>query len=132
MTLPVAAAHGRRARARQRGRRGHARTGTRAGGGARRDGGAAAGEELVQADLAARGRGEDDAVFRMHVVDGLTYAQVAARTGRTEAECLNTARRVAAALRAAVRDLLREEGVLPSELDAAVDEVLAIMERGGE
>jgi DNA-directed RNA polymerase specialized sigma24 family protein len=87
---------------------------------------------MVQADLAARGRGEDDAVFRMHVVDGMTYAQVATRTGRTEAECLNTARRVAAALRAAVRDLLREEGVPPSELDGAVDEVLAIMERGGE
>jgi DNA-directed RNA polymerase specialized sigma24 family protein len=87
---------------------------------------------MVQADLAVRGRGEDDSVFRMHVVDGLTYAQVAARTGRTEAECLNTARRVAAALRAAVRDLLREEGVPPSELDSAVDEVLAIMERGGE
>ena len=87
---------------------------------------------MVQADLAARGRGEDDSVFRMHVVDGLTYAQVAARTGRTEAECLNTARRVAAALRAAVRDLLREEGVPPSQLDGAVDEVLAIMERGGE
>jgi hypothetical protein len=31
-----------------------------------------------------------------------------------------------------VRDLLREEGVPPSELDTAVDEVLAIMERGGE
>jgi hypothetical protein len=35
-------------------------------------------------------------------------------------------------LRAAVRDLLREEGVPPSQLDGAVDEVLAIMERGGE
>ena len=86
----------------------------------------------VQAELAARGRGEDDAVFRMHVVDGLAYAQVAERTGRTEAECLNAVRRVAGALRAAVRELLREEGVPASGLEAAVDEVLAIMERGGE
>ena len=86
---------------------------------------------LVQRDLAARGRGDDDAAFRMHVVDGLTYAQVAAQTGRPESECLNAVRRVAAALRAAVRDLLREEGVPESGLDAAVDEVLAIMERDG-
>jgi len=83
----------------------------------------------VQSDLAARGRGVDDVAFRMHVVDGLTYAQVASQTGRTEAECLNAVRRVATALRAAVRDLLREEGVPAPELDAAVDEVLAIMER---
>jgi DNA-directed RNA polymerase specialized sigma24 family protein len=83
----------------------------------------------VQTDLVSRGRGEDDAVFRMHVVEGLTYAQVAARSGRTEAECLNTARRVSNALRAAVRDLLREEGVQESDMDAAVAEVLAIVER---
>ena len=86
---------------------------------------------MVQADLVARGRGADDEVFRLHVVDGLTYAEVAAQTGRTEAECLNTTRRVAAALRTTVRDLLREEGVPAEGLDAAVDEVLAIMERGG-
>jgi hypothetical protein len=39
---------------------------------------------------------------------------------------------VAGALRTAVRGLLREEGVPESGLEAAVDEVLAIMERGGE
>ena len=86
----------------------------------------------VQAELAARGRGDDDAVFRMHVVDGLTHAQVAARTARSEAECRNAVRRVAGALRTAVRGLLREEGVPESGLEAAVNEVLAIMERGGE
>ena len=85
----------------------------------------------VQAELAERGRGGDDDVFRMHVVEGMTYARIAARDGRTEAECLNAVRRVASALRAAVRDLLREEGVPESGLDAAVDEVLAIMERDG-
>jgi DNA-directed RNA polymerase specialized sigma24 family protein len=83
----------------------------------------------VQAELATQGRGDDDAVFRMHVVDGMTYAQVAASTGRTEAECLNTARRVSNALRAAVRDLLREEGVAERDMDAALGEVLAIVER---
>ena len=83
----------------------------------------------VQADLVARGRGDDDAVFRMHIVDGLTYAQVASISGRTESECLNTARRVSAALRAAVRDLLREEGVAEGDMDAAVEEVLQIVER---
>ena len=86
---------------------------------------------MVQAELVARGRGADDEVFRLHVIDGLTYAEVAARSGRTEAECLNTTRRVAVALRTAVRDLLREEGVPTDGLDLAVDEVLAIMERGG-
>ena len=84
----------------------------------------------VQSDLVVRGRGEDDAIFRMHVVDGLTYAQVSERMGRTEAECLNAARRVANALRNAVRELLREEGVGANGLEDAVDEVLTIMERG--
>lgn len=83
----------------------------------------------VQADLSARGRSDDDAVFRMHVVDGRTYAQVAAATGRSEAECLNAVRRVSAALRTAVKGLLAEEGVPSSGLKAAIDEVLAIMER---
>jgi DNA-directed RNA polymerase specialized sigma24 family protein len=83
----------------------------------------------VQAELASQGRGDDDAVFRMHVVDGMTYAQVAASTGRTEAECLNTARRVSNALRAAIRDLLREEGVADRDMNAALGEVLAIVER---
>jgi anti-sigma factor ChrR (cupin superfamily) len=50
----------------------------------------------------------------------------------TEPECLNTTRRVSSALRAAGRELLREEGVPESELDAAIDEVLAIMERNDE
>jgi DNA-directed RNA polymerase specialized sigma24 family protein len=86
---------------------------------------------LVQADLVARDQGDDDAVFRMHVIDGMTYGEVARATGRTEAECLNAARRVANALRAAVRDLLREEGVPAGGLEAAVNEVLAIVERGG-
>jgi len=87
---------------------------------------------IVQSDLAARGRSGDDAIFRMHVVDGLTYAQIAAASGLTEPECLNTTRRVSSALRAAGRELLREEGVPESELDAAIDEVLAIMERNDE
>jgi len=86
---------------------------------------------LVQADLVARDQGDDDAVFRMHVVGGMTYGEVARVTGRTEAECLNATRRVANALRAAVRDLLREEGVPAGGLEAAVNEVLAIVERGG-
>jgi hypothetical protein len=59
----------------------------------------------------------------------MTYAQVAASTGRTEAECLNTARRVSNALRAAIRDLLREEGVADRDMNAALGEVLAIVER---
>ncbi len=63
------------------------------------------------------------------MVDGMTYAQVAIRTGRTEAECLNTARRVSNALRASIRDLLREEGVAERDMDAALAEVLAIVER---
>ena len=85
---------------------------------------------LVQAELTDRGRGDDDAAFRMHVVDGMTYSEVARATGRTEAECLNATRRVANALRTAVRELLREEGVPVDALGAAVDEVLGIVERG--
>ena len=86
----------------------------------------------MRSDLAARGRSGDDVIFRMHVVDGMTYAQIAAAAGLSEAECLNATRRVSSALRAAGRELLREEGVPESELDAAIDEVLAIMERNDE
>ena len=84
----------------------------------------------VQDDLAAGGRGIEDEVLRMHVIDGMSYDGVARALGLTRNDCFNAARRVAGRVRDAVRDLLREEGVPESELEAAIAEVLRFVERG--
>ena len=82
----------------------------------------------VQDELAGAGR-EDD-VLRMHLVDGMPYDDIARALGTSRAECFNAARRVAARVRAAVQDLLREEGVPNSGLDAAVAELMRLVNRG--
>ncbi len=84
----------------------------------------------VQHELAASGRGVEDDVLRMHVIDGMPYEHVARALGLTRNDCFNAARRVAGRVRDAVRDLLREEGVAESGLDAAVAEVLRLVEGG--
>jgi DNA-directed RNA polymerase specialized sigma24 family protein len=84
----------------------------------------------VQDDLASRGRGIEDEVLRMHVIDGLPYDEVARALGLTRNDCFNATRRVAGRVRDAVRDLLREEGVPESELEAAIAEMLRFVERG--
>ena len=67
--------------------------------------------------------------MRMHVIDGMPYDTVADALGLTRADCFNAARRVTARVRDAVRELLREEGVPNSGLDAGVREVLRLVER---
>ena len=84
----------------------------------------------VQLELAERGREHDDAILRMHVIDGVPYEQVARALKLERNECFNAVRRVAGAVRGAVRDILREEGVPESGLEAALAEVLRIVERG--
>jgi hypothetical protein len=66
----------------------------------------------------------------MHVIDGLPYEQVARALKLERNDCFNAVRRVARAVRGAVRDILREEGVPESGLEAALVEVLRIVERG--
>jgi DNA-directed RNA polymerase specialized sigma24 family protein len=84
----------------------------------------------VQLELAERGREHDDAILRMHVIDGVPYEQVARALGLERDDCFNAVRRVAGAVRGAARDILREEGVPESGLEAALAEVLRIVERG--
>jgi len=83
----------------------------------------------VQAELAGSGRSVEDEVMRMHVIEGMPYDAVANALGLTRADCFNAARRVTARVREAVRELLREEGVPNSGLDAGVREVLRLVER---
>ena len=75
-------------------------------------------EECVQ-----RGLLDEYEVFRLHVSEGLPYAVIAPRTGRTEQQCANATRKLGGMLREAVRELLRGEGVPGGELDAMVAEV---------
>lgn len=84
----------------------------------------------VQHELLERGREHDDAVLRMHVIDGMPYEQVARALGIERNDCFNAVRRVTGAVRGVVRDILREEGVPESGLEDALAEVLRIVEAG--
>jgi DNA-directed RNA polymerase specialized sigma24 family protein len=84
----------------------------------------------VQADLADTGRGGEDEILRMHVVDGMPYEEIARALGLTRNDCFNATRRVAARVREAMRELLRDEGVPESGMDAAVTEVLRLVDGG--
>lgn len=84
----------------------------------------------VQDELASAGRDGEDDVLRMHLVEGMPYDDIARALGTSRAECFNAARRVAARVRAAVQDLLREEGVPNSGLDAAVAELMRLVNSG--
>jgi hypothetical protein len=87
---------------------------------------------IAQADADSRGRPDDATVFRMHAVDGLTHRQIAQQLGITEAQSAHAAKRVSDRMRQAVRDLLREEGVPAAGLEAAVAEVLALVEESSD
>ena len=82
----------------------------------------------VQAELVDRGREHDDAILRMHLIDGMPYEDVARAIGLSRTECFNATRRVAAAVRESVKEILREEGVPNSELEQAVAEVLRLVD----
>lgn len=85
---------------------------------------------VAHAGCAERGLLDEYEVFRLHVSEGLPYAVIAPRTGRTAQQCANATRRVGALLRDALRDLLRGEGVAPGELDATVAEVQRLVGGG--
>jgi len=84
----------------------------------------------VQQALTAAERGDDDRIFRMHVVDGLTYAAIGAELGVPASDALNAVRRVTEALRSEIVLLLRAEGVPPSQLESVVQEILGLMDSG--
>jgi DNA-directed RNA polymerase specialized sigma24 family protein len=84
-------------------------------------------------DADERGRPNDALAFRLHVIDGMPYRSIAAQLSITVAQAEHAARRVSERMRDAVRAIFREEGVLPNAMDAAVAEVLLLVdEAAGE
>lgn len=75
----------------------------------------------LQDSLRKEGRATDDAVLRMHVMERMTYEQVADALGLSRQDCFNAMRRIAPRVRATLRELLRDEGVDESELGAQLE-----------
>ncbi|MFZ9882483.1 MAG: hypothetical protein ACO3QC_13905, partial [Phycisphaerales bacterium] len=86
-------------------------------------------EATARAEDALRneGRSEDFEIFRRHAIDGRPYGQFARDFGRTEQQCAGATRLVAQRVRAALAELLREEGVPDAELDAELARVRAVL-----
>jgi DNA-directed RNA polymerase specialized sigma24 family protein len=78
----------------------------------------------VQASLCAEGREQDDSVLRMHVMEGMTYDQVASALGMTRQECFNAVRRITPRIRSVLHGLLRDDGVPPQDIGAAIDQMI--------
>jgi hypothetical protein len=74
----------------------------------------------AEAELLAEGRAVEFEIFRRHAIDGQPYAVFARELGRSEQQCAGATRLVAQRVRAAVADLLREEGVDEPELEDEV------------
>ena len=71
----------------------------------------------AEAQLGAEGRATEFEIFRRHAIDGQPYAAFAAEVGRSEQQCAGATRLVAQRVRAALAELLREEGVAEPELE---------------
>jgi DNA-directed RNA polymerase specialized sigma24 family protein len=82
----------------------------------------------VQQMLREEGLVQDDAVLRMHVMESMTYEQVAGALGLSRQDCFNAMRRIAARVRAALSDLLLDEGVPKSAVDTAIADVMRLIE----
>jgi DNA-directed RNA polymerase specialized sigma24 family protein len=84
----------------------------------------------VQQKLREEGRGEDDAVLRMHVMEGMTYEQIARALSLTRQDCFNAMRRVAARVRVTLGELLLDEGLPKSAVDSAIADIMRVIESG--
>ncbi|MBI1304934.1 MAG: hypothetical protein GC172_14290 [Phycisphaera sp.] len=81
----------------------------------------------AEAALEAAGRAVDFEIFRRHAIDGQPYAVFAREVGRSEQQCAGATRLVAQRVRAALADVLREEGVAERELDAEIARVRGVL-----
>jgi len=81
----------------------------------------------AEAQLEVEGRGVDFEIFRRHAIDGQPYAVFAREVGRSEQQCAGATRLVAQRVRAALAEVLREEGVAEGELDAEIARVRGVL-----
>ena len=75
--------------------------------------------------LRAEGRAGDLEIFRRHAVLGEPYGRIARDLGRTEPQCAGATRLVAKRVRAALAEVLREEGVADHEIEDEIARVRA-------
>jgi hypothetical protein len=81
----------------------------------------------AEAQLEVEGRAVDFEIFRRHAIDGQPYAVFAREVGRSEQQCAGATRLVAQRVRAALAEVLREEGVAEGELDAEIARVRGVL-----
>jgi hypothetical protein len=81
----------------------------------------------VEAALLDEGRADEFEIFRRHAIDGQPYAAFAGEVGRTPQQCAGATRLVAQRVRAALAEVLREEGVPEAELDDEIARVRGVL-----
>jgi hypothetical protein len=81
----------------------------------------------VEAELLAEGRAVEFEIFKRHAIDGQPYAVFAREVGRSEQQCAGATRLVAQRVRAALAEVLRQEGVAERELDAEIARVRGVL-----
>ncbi len=77
--------------------------------------------------LLDEGRSDDFEIFRRHAIDGQPYAAFAAEVERTAQQCAGATRLVAQRVRAALADLLREEGLDEPEIDGEIARIQRVL-----
>jgi hypothetical protein len=81
----------------------------------------------VEAELLDEGRAVEFDVFRRHAILGQPYAAFAQEVDRTPQQCAGATRLVAQRVRAALADVLREEGVPEAEIDDEIARVRGVL-----
>lgn len=88
--------------------------------------------EVVERELHDAGDARLWAIFARHVLDGRTYADIAAEQGVTAAAARNAARLVRERVDRALERLLLDEGVPPSDVSAELTRIQSLLARGPE
>jgi DNA-directed RNA polymerase specialized sigma24 family protein len=88
--------------------------------------------EVVERELHDAGDARLWAIFARHVLDGRTYADIAAEQGVTAAAARNATRLVRERVDRALERLLLDEGVPPSDVSAELTRIQSLLARGPE
>ena len=81
----------------------------------------------AHAVLAERGRLDEYEVFRRHVIEGEPYATIGPSIGRNEQQCASATRIVTNAMREAMQESLRAEGIPEAELATEAARLYALL-----